>query len=328
MRRPPALPWLLAVAVAALLPTAGRAQQIGTAVTPDTIYVGDVFRAAVRVVLPPGWGVTFPDTLPVAGEVENAGRGERRSRELPGGGREVTIVYPLTAWSPGSAQLPALSLRLESPEGERSLEATFSEPRVRSVLPRDTAGIESRPPKDVLGPGRLVWPWIAALAALLAAVVALVYWRRRRRAATPALSFETALADSSRERALRALDEVRSLGLVERGEVKEFYSRTVGVVRALLEELSPAWGGELTTTELIKSLEAGGLAEESTAHLAPLLEGADQVKFNRRHPASAEAFGEWSELRRWVEGVELPRERETAATDAAEEAGAAGEGSR
>lgn len=328
MRRTPALFWLLAAAAATLLPTGVRAQQIGTAVTPDTIYVGDVFRAAVRVVLPPGWGIAFPDTLPVEGEVENAGRGERRSRELPGGGREVTIVYPLTAWRPGTAHIPALSLTLESPEGERSLEATFSEPRVRSVLPPDTAGVEARPPKDVLGPGRLVWPWVAALAALLAAVGALVYWRRRRRAATPALRFETALADSSRERALRALDEVRALGLVERGEVKEFYSRTVGVVRALLEELSPAWGGELTTSELLTALEAGGLKGESAAHLAPLLEGADQVKFNRRHPAAAEAFGEWTELRRWVEGLELPHQRVAGPAEAGEEAAAAGEGGK
>ncbi len=65
---------LLALAVLAFAPAVGGAQQIRAAVSPDTITVGDVAQVGVRVTAPANAAVSLPDSLPIAGDIENAGR--------------------------------------------------------------------------------------------------------------------------------------------------------------------------------------------------------------------------------------------------------------
>ncbi len=280
------------------------AQQARTALSPDTILVGDVFRAALRIDLPAGVTLSAPDTLDTTGEIENAGRMRRTTRELPDGGTEVTLVYPVTAWRTGELELPQLTITLNGPDGAREVAASFPGALVISVLPVDTAGLEPRPPKDVLGPGRLLWPWIVGALTFAAALAALVYYRRRLRDRVPALTFDVAHAGTPKERALAALDAIRGRGLVEAGQFKEFYSGLTEVLRAFLEEFDTAWGTELTSAEVVDACRHA-VASESAAILAELLGAADQVKFNRRRPAPAEALGEWEAARRWIDHFHL-----------------------
>jgi hypothetical protein len=284
--------------------TTAEAQQVRTAITPDSIRVGDVFNAAIRVEVPPGFTLTAPDSLPIAGEVENAGRVRRTTRELPDGGEEVTIVYPLTAWRTGEHTLPAIRIRVAGPDSARDLAADLPSALVSSVLPADTAGIDPRPPKDVVGPSRLLWPWIVGVLTVVAALTALVYYRRRLRDRIPALTFDVAHADSPKERALASLDEIRASGLLEAGEFKRFYSAATAALRAFLEEFDTAWGTELTSSEIVMACR-DAIPQEQADQLAQLLHTADQVKFNRREPATAEALAEWRAVRDWVDHFEL-----------------------
>lgn len=277
------------------------AQEIRAAISPDTVRVGDVFRAAVRVELLPGHRAVFPDSLSLPPELESAGRRSETSEELPDGRLRVTAVYPLTAWRPGEAALPAAAVRIEGPDVAQVVHAALPTLSVRSVLPADTAGIGSRPPKDVVGANRVVWPFLLATLALLVAA-GLVLWylgRRRRRAPEPAVE-EVA---SPRERALAALDEAHGLGLVERGEFHAFYSRVAEAVRRYLDELNPAWGADLTTSEVVKRLD-GAVEERWVSELARLLGAADLVKFARHRPTTADALAEWQAARGWVAGFD------------------------
>lgn len=281
------------------------AQVVRTAVTPDTISIGDIFHAAARVRIPPGAILAAPDTLATSGDLENAGRMRRTTRELPDGDTEITLIYPLTAWRTGELELPAVTIRLTDPNGtEEVLSAAFPNTLIMSVLPVDTAGVEPRPPKDVLGPSRLLWPWIVGAITLAAAVVAFVYYRRRTRSRGLGLTFDVARADSPKERALAALDRVRGLGLIENGEFKMFYTGTVAALRAFLEEYDTAWGTELTSSELLAACR-DALPTRDAEDLARILAAADQVKFNRRVPAAPEAIEDWTTVRSWIEGFEL-----------------------
>src|SRR5690606_3793554 len=144
-------------------------QEVRVAVTPDTIAVGDVFHAAVRVDVPPGFRVELPDTLPVSGDLENAGRRRDLAEPLEGGGERLTFAYPLTAWRPGPIELPEIEARLVGPgESPRPLAIRLPSGVVRSVLPADTAGVQPRPLKDVLGADRLWWPILVGLVLALA----------------------------------------------------------------------------------------------------------------------------------------------------------------
>ncbi len=295
---------LASVSALALFAASGAAaQEVRVAVTPDTVTVGDVFHAAIRVDLPAGFRLERPDSLPVSGDIENAGRRIDTSEPLEEGGERLTLAYPLTAWKPGPVELPALALRLIGPgEDPRTLDVRLPTTVVRSVLPTDTAGVEPRPLKDVLGANRVLWPILLAIALALAAAAAAMYWIHRRRPAS-----EPVLAPGlpPRERALAALDRVRELGLLEAGEVKAFYTLVTDAVREFIEAVEPRWSRDLTTSELL-GLLPGEVEEGARERLGDLLQAADLVKFARRRPDPAAAIEEWQAARDWVASFDRP----------------------
>jgi hypothetical protein len=298
-------PAALAGALAGSLSAPVAAQRVRVAVSPDTATVGDVVSAAIRVELPPGFRAVVPDTLPVTEKVENAGRVRRMEEELPQGGTQLTAVYPVTAWRPGVDSLPTVQVRVIGPGVDRLIPAALPPIRVRSVLPADTAGVEPRPPKDVLGANRLLWPWLLLGLLLLLLLAALGYWLWKRRRSRPE---PEALPEvlSPRERALRELDRLREEELVARGESKLFYSRATEAVRRYLDVLDPRWSADLTTSELVPSVRRDVDAAVA-GELGRLLSAADLVKFARRRPSPADAYAEWEALRRWV--AEFPEAR-------------------
>ena len=88
---------LAAILALALFAAAGAAaQEVRVAVTPDTLTVGDVFHAAIRVDLPPGFRIVPPDSIPVSGDVENAGRRRDVSEPIEGGWSRTTFCAPTT----------------------------------------------------------------------------------------------------------------------------------------------------------------------------------------------------------------------------------------
>ncbi|HET9983525.1 MAG TPA: DUF4381 family protein [Longimicrobiales bacterium] len=299
---------LVVAGLAALggLPAGGAAQQVRAAVAPDTATVGDVVQAAVRFDLPAGSRAVVPDSLPLQGTAENAGRRQVREVARPDGSREVTVVYPVTPWRTGTMTLPPVPVRLVGPQGERILTAALPPVRVRSVLPRDTAGIQPKPPSDVVGPNRLLWPYILAAILLLLLLLALAYWlwRRWRERRNRVVEVPVEVLPP-RERTLRELDRIRELRLAEMGEAKAFYSLVTAAVREYLAGLDPRWGTDLTSSELLAELRE--TAGWGPAHeLTPLLGAADLVKFAKRRPATDEALAEWAAMRRWVESFPEP----------------------
>lgn len=274
------------------------AQQVGVALEPDSITVGDVTRLGVRVLLPAGARVALPDSLPIDGDLENSGRRDLTTEDRPDGGRVVTAMYPLTAWRPGVDSLPPIAVIYEA-DG-RTWTDTVALPVlvVVSVLPADTAGLEAQPPKDVLGPSWVWWLWALLALAVALAIGLLVWWLRRRQAAPPAVS---APAVPPRERALAALDAIRAEALHERPSIEPFYERVSGVVREYLAEIDARWSRDRTTAELAAAVLPAG-TPETAARLRTLLRDADGVKFAAVRPDAATALRHLDQVRAWVEG--------------------------
>lgn len=304
--------------LASFLPAS--AQEVRSAVVGDTILVGDVVPVALRTTLEPGQRIAWPDTLPLGGpdaELENAARVRTRVDTLADGRLESTAVYAITPWRPGEVALPDVEIPVVSgDEVARSLTARLPTFEVASVLPADTAGIEPRPTKSVIGRNWALWPILLAILALLLLVAAGIWWLRRRRAgadapAAPALPPRTA--------ALAALDQAREAGLVERGEMKEFYTRVSVAVREYLGAVEPAWGEDRTTTELLAAVRAAA-GPSTAAGLAPILRSADQVKFARRETDADLAYREWESARSWIVAFRWGEEDEPPDADVGEAA--------
>lgn len=296
----------LATGLAVLLLCAGRAaaQEVRTAVAPGSITVGDVFRVAVRVDVPPGMRAVLPDSLPVSGDVENAGTRALHEERLPDGGIRYTALYPLAAWRPDTLALPPVAIRLIGGEGERRLDADLPVVVLGSVLPADTTGVEPRPPKDVLGPSRVWWLYAAAAgAALLAlALAAILLWRRRRRRPV-SIQVQPVPIPTAREAALAMLARARELGLLERGDFRTFYSLVSEAVRHYAAALDPRWSPDLTTSEILARLRAGAGAIQ-VEPVERVLSAADLAKFARGRPGAELALAHWEAARQWIGTVE------------------------
>jgi hypothetical protein len=293
------------VAMGALLPGRTAAQDVRAALGADTIQVGDVVPVAIRIDMPRDRRVAWPDTLPLADpDLENASRVRTRVDTLDDGRLRRTAIYAVTPWRTGDLVLPDVPIQVVGgDEGVTTTSASLPTLSVSSVLPEDTVGIEPKPAKDVIGPNWAWWPILLLLLLLAAILAAILWWLRRRRGEAVALPLEPAV--SPRERALAILDQAREAGLVERGELKAFYTRISDAVRHYAAALDASWGEDLTTTELLGRFRAQA-GPGASAGLAEVLRPADQVKFARRHPGADVAIEEWERARSWVLEFDWP----------------------
>jgi hypothetical protein len=301
---------------------AGEPPRVDVGVQPDTVTVGDRFVVLLRVQAPPGVRVEPPARLDSAPELHPAGpridRGDAAAR-IAGFG------YPMVAWRPGVLPARSAALRVTHPDGRvATLRVPLRLPFVRSVLPADTSKIEPRGPKDVIGPERdlrlMLFLVLLALLLLAPTAVWVRRWLRKRLARGPG-----APPADLRARALATLDRAQKMRLVETEEWKPFYTLTSEALRGYLDALSPRWGADLTTEELVRALEASDVEGGTAAVVGGLLAEADAVKFARVGSTPAEAERHWRRARELVATLERPAaEREDDGVHARETAEVAG----
>jgi hypothetical protein len=285
------------------IPAAPRVA-VASGVDPAEVTVGDPFRSVIRIEAPADVTVEFPEQLGSTDAWESLGP----VTLLPGEpGDPHVAVYPLVAWQTGDLPGAVVPVYLRTADGaEHVVRIALPLPAVRPVLPADTAGVEPRGAKPVLS-ADTGWPWWWLLLGAALLVVLLAVAARRWMAGRATI--DAPRADlSPRERALAELERARRLGAAEAGDWKPFFSRVSGALRDYLASVSPRWGADLTTAELLRAAAADGLPFEQHAHLAAVLRQADLVKFARVRSTAEEAEEMWGEAHRLVSEIE-PAER-------------------
>lgn len=267
-------------------------------VAPDTVTVGDPFRAVVRLRVPAGARVDFPE-FRMADPVEAVAPVEA-SGDSSGA---WSGTYRLVAWSTGDSMTAAITLGVTGPDGERtSYRIRVPMPVVRSVLPADSALHLPRPAKAVIpiatpDAGRRGW-LLPVLA--LAALLGLIAWgllRRRGGMALPA---------DPRDAALARLKEIDRAGHLERGEVVLYHVHVSRVLREYLA-IRGLGGEDRTSSEILTGARAAGMPKELLQGLERTMRQADRVKFSGSvapDPAVARAFG--GDVARWIRAWPAP----------------------
>ncbi|HLL82820.1 MAG TPA: hypothetical protein VK420_09215 [Longimicrobium sp.] len=270
------------------------------------LTVGDRIVSVVEIPIPAGSRLEVSFANADSSRVQAIGR----VKIEPGARATATLV----AWTPGPATGVAARGRIIAADGSvRTVPLRFGVPAVRSVLPRDTAQLKPKPPKDVIGPDRRIdWRLVAAGAALAAWLLVLLYWLRRRRL-RPRPEPIVAPTDA-REQALEALEAARTSGLAERGDGRAFYTLVAAALRGFAHAVRPRWSPDLTTSELERRMERDGVAARDLGPLRSVLHTADLAKFGRFPVPADTALRDWDEARRWVESfgrdARAPREEE------------------
>jgi hypothetical protein len=269
---------------------------VGMRVEPDTVTVGDPFRAAVFVRAPAGSQVA----LVVPPALNGAHQPVGASRAYPPVSAGVhRAVATMVLWVTEPAASARAEARVTLPGGAaRTISIQLPLPAVRAVLPADSA--QPRPPKDIFETPRRDWTWAWIAAGVLAALALLAFWlwRRRRhpRVAPPA---------DPREHALAELDRLRASGVLER-DVEAFSARTSAILREFAAAADPRLGADLTTSELLDRLLDTGAAAADVEAIERALTQADFAKFARRPPPPGRAEQDWQAARRWIEHFRAP----------------------
>ena len=283
--------------------------QMGVAVAPETVTVGDPVRVVVRVRAPRGARMRFPGV----DSVENVeALDPPRVTGSDTGAVDRTATYRIVAWDTGTVAIPLGDVIVEVDGERRELAIEGASVYVRTVLPADTTLHVPKPARDLISAPAPWWKWwlIAAAAALLLALLLWAWWRRRRRRGEPVPVLDPhAVAE-------REFARIEGLGLVDAGERERYVALMIEVLRDYLARRVPAARAALTTGELLAVLR--GDPRVPAARLTPVLHESDLVKFAAA-PVNADRAREIGrESRAIVEQVEkAAREREAAAAAAA-----------
>ena len=86
------------------------------------------------------------------------------------------------------------------------------------------------------------------------------------------------------ELAIQLLEKLRDEKLCERGQEKEFYTRLTDILRSYIDSRFGINAMEMTTTQIIESLNSNNETVDSKSYVEQVLEIADFVKFAKVRP--------------------------------------------
>lgn len=268
--------------------------QIGVAVRPETVTVGQHFDLRLRVRAPKGSEIGFPvgPDSSVAVEAVDPRREQAASDTTA---VERTALYRLVAWRTGTQHIAFGAVVVSTGGVDRRYGVPDPRVVVVSVRPRDSTGTIPREARTVFLAPPLLWPWIAGGVVLLALLIWGIARMSRR---VPRIdSHGRALA-----LARRAFARIESLGLLAAGERGRYVALHVDVLREYLASRIPGAARSLTSTELLAALQAD--APVPLPRLIPVLAAADLIKYANRPVSETRATELASETRGLVAAIE------------------------
>jgi hypothetical protein len=295
----------------------------------DTVGMAEVFGLRVRVPVPAGSAVFFPDTLASSADLESYAPVEWRAERAAGDGAVIILTYPLIPFGSGNISVPGLEVVVGpaelAAEGERvpggsrvgawadaprgtvaSIHRARVSDRTIRVHPVQSsedilAGVSPRGPNDVVGPS-WSWPAVTLLALFSstlvgAGVTTTREWLARRTRPTATHVGQPFTLEAARLAALAELETLIATGPHAGDRVPAVYQASSGIVRGYAERLDPDWGPDLTSSELMGRLRGGAGASDA---LVEAMATAEAVKFGRLRPGGAATESHLRTLRAWL----------------------------
>lgn len=125
------------------------------------------------------------------------------------------------------------------------------------------------------------WGWIlVVIIIILGAIFALLLYKKKLPIALTPAQKEI----PPYELAMQLLERLRDEKLCERGQEKEFYTRLTDILRSYIDSRFGINAMEMTSTQIIESLNSNNETVDSKSYVEQVLEIADFVKFAKVRP--------------------------------------------
>ena len=247
----------------------------------DTTYttIGSPISYLITVKLPQDKIVKFPEW-----ELEDPL--EIRSSEFSTSGLENIGRYEIVFWDTGKVVIPGVAITILNMDSSFAYDMTadtmFME--VVSITEQDPSFKQSgggiMPIKDPV-PVRIPLPWQTIILSilLLGILIAIgLIWKKRLKADVSYEERPEYLKEPDII-ALEKLDNLDQSGLLEKGEIKEFYAQLSLILREYTENSLYIRTLEMTTEEIRENRPAFPYTDDQIASYFKILSGADMAKY-------------------------------------------------
>ncbi|NOZ60818.1 MAG: protein BatD [Calditrichaeota bacterium] len=298
-------------------------------VDKNRIRIGDLIKYTILV--------TYDDSvkieMPTLGA--NLGAFEIRDYEDVKPEKKDGVVtqkreYVISTFDVGDYEIPPVTVRYSLP-GDTTWQALTTEKlkiTVESMKPSEEGDIRDiKPPLEIPRDWWRLARWIGAGIVVLIILGLILYYIKRRRQGKPLLPRREKPKRPPHEIALEELEKLKKEQLLEKGEVKQFYSRISDIIRRYFENRFFIPALEMTTGQLMDVMGEAEIEPEVIEIAEKFLSLCDLVKFAKYIPVSEENESAMDFAFQIVEMTKIiiEPEAETAAEEQIEEPAEEGE---
>lgn len=310
--------WLRSLVCFLSLVEVGFAAEVEVVLRADTTQVtlGQPIELELALRYPADWRPDEPNLVELLADASFAA-GARLGPENLGAHRQLLLLGRARFFELGTHEIPSIGISFISSTGDTLV--AHSAPvdiAVVSVLGEGEEELRDIKPPVVVAGGVELWIVIALAVLALALLAVLAYWLvRRYRKGKEAAEPEPEPVDYAAEFA-----RIAAMGLLERGDLKTYYSLLADNLRRFMERDLGIEAMEKTTSEIESLLRAENISADTVRQVVGYLSTTDLVKFARFYPEleSARRMPDvgLSILRDVEEFVRVRSERQKAAEEA------------
>jgi hypothetical protein len=292
----------------------GQQKQVQASIDSTKIRIGSQFNLTLKTKVDTAAKVNFP-------EGKNFGQLEvLESYPIDtirdGAMYELVKKYGLTQFDSGKYVIPSLPVIINN----KNIKTDSLLVEVNNIKV-DTLKQKMYDIKPVLQGSSSISPWLRLLLALviIAAIVGGIwYYRKKKKAPVKKDKAKKEELISPIEKASRELKNLEQKELLEKGQVKDYYSELTDIARTYIEEAIHVPAMESTTSELIEAMRAAvlkkrmNLSQEAFEELEKILHTADMVKFAKSRPLDFEIAEDRKRVEKTIVVIDrsIPEEKE------------------
>ncbi|MFH6956400.1 hypothetical protein ACHRV1_03255 [Flavobacterium aquidurense] len=261
-------------------------KQVETSIDTTKNKIGAEFKLTLKTVVSSKSKVVFPK-LKTIGQLEVI-QSYPIDTVKKNDTYELIKKYGLTQFDSGKYTIPSIKILIDKkPFLTDSIRVEVANVKV------DTLQQKMYDIKDITAPDNGIgdwWKYILALVVILG-IGAFVYWYVKKHQKK---KIEEEVYKTPIEKATSLLNNLEQKELVQKGEIKEYYSELTDIARNYIEEAIHIPAMESTTSELIQAIRNAStkkkmtLTPETVENLERVLRQADLVKFAKSKPLEFE----------------------------------------
>lgn len=290
----------------------GQQKQVQASIDSTKIRIGSQFNLTLKTKVDTAASVSFPEGKSF-GQLEVL-ESYPIDTIRDGAMYELVKKYGLTQFDPGKYSIPSLPVIINN----KSIKTDSLRIEVNTIK-IDTLKQKMYDIKPVLKsrPDNAFWIWLLVIVAVLGGIGFGVWkYLKNRKPGEPKAKKEELI--SPIEKASRELQNLEKKDLLEKGEVKDYYSQLTDIARTYIEEAIHVPAMESTTSELIEAMRAAvlkkrmNLSQETFEELEKILRTADMVKFAKSRPLDFEITEDRKRIEKTIVVIDrsIPEEKE------------------